>query len=556
VTQIAFITYETPFAPAGGIAAVVARLPQHLQKASGLPTIVVTPFHHRIDRTRALQPELLSIGMVEVPFEGTTVKVEVLRLERNGSWVFLKAADDRFFGGLRHPYDLQASPSEASSALKRDSLLFGAAAALALPLIAPGEPWILMLQDWEAATTALALASFSPAEDASAYLTLHNSYDAGLADAELVRFGLNAARCPGQTVLDRALPLVGETVFTVSEQFALDFSGEVLQAEVMAPHLSEQLAGRLAGVDNGLFTDLSVDEAVLAQARRGEYDSLAAWKSANRARVLQALDGLSPTRDRPVWGDLRKFKRDAAPWFVMAGRDDPRQKGYDVACEAIDQYLGNGGEACFLFFPIPGEEGLPGLTFLKKLAERFPESVLVLPFLFQEGYYAALQGATYGLMPSLYEPFGMANEFYLKGTAGVGRATGGILEQIIPLGAVPSFSQGARRRSQRWHAPSAEPTGLLFREPDAVSSSVSDWQAINAANYDPTGGSPDRLEGRQRLALFRAMAGELNLCLADAAWVYREQPDQYYRMLINGIDYILDTFSWDRAAREYSRHLT
>ena len=37
---------------------------------------------------------------------------------------------------------------------------------------------------------------------------------------------------------------------------------------------------------------------------------------------------------------------------------------------------------------------------------------MVLPFIFVEGYRAALQGAAFGVMPSLYEPFGMANEFY------------------------------------------------------------------------------------------------------------------------------------------------
>ena len=50
--KLAFVTYETPFAPAGGIAAVMARLPNYVSKASGLETIVITPYHHKIGKDR------------------------------------------------------------------------------------------------------------------------------------------------------------------------------------------------------------------------------------------------------------------------------------------------------------------------------------------------------------------------------------------------------------------------------------------------------------------------------------------------------------------------
>jgi hypothetical protein len=69
----------------------------------------------------------------------------------------------------------------------------------------------------------------------------------------------------------------------------------------------------------------------------------------------------------------------------MAGRDDPRQKGYDVAAAAVEDYLTLNQRkpecAQFLFFPIPGDEGLAGLGFLRELADRFPEHVLAFPFI-------------------------------------------------------------------------------------------------------------------------------------------------------------------------------
>lgn len=159
---------------------------------------------------------------------------------------------------------------------------------------------------------------------------------------------------------------------------------------------------------------------------------------------MTALDAHTPNEKEPVWGDKMRFRKDDAPWFVMAGRDDPRQKGYDVAAAAIEDYLAvhHGEPDCaqFLFFPIPGDEDLLGLEFLRALAGRYPEDIVAFPFIWLAGFTAALQGAAYGLMPSLYEPFGMANEFNLAGgCVGIGRATGGNLAQIVPLRATAAF---------------------------------------------------------------------------------------------------------------------
>jgi glycogen synthase len=248
----------------------------------------------------------------------------------------------------------------------------------------------------------------------------------------------------------------------------------------------------------------------------------------------------------------------------MAGRDDPRQKGYDVFARAAEMFLEEEGRAeqdraRFLFFPIPGDEGLAGLGFLRMLAERFPESVLAFPFVFREGFTGALRGATYGVMPSLYEPFGMANEFYLNGTVGIGRATGGIIQQIVPLRTTPSFSSQVDQRAARWHDASASATGFLFREKDGLPSEIYDWRAINAANYERDGGTLDkpafdRVRERAQYPLFQSMAEELKHTLEDAAVVAREQPALYYRLLTAGISHIGKDFSWNRAALDYVRH--
>jgi glycogen synthase len=542
--NIAFVSYETPFAPCGGIAAVLGRLPQRVHAASHVNTAVVTPFHHRVGRMAALACS--REGTFGVPFEGRSVLIHVHRYDDKVPYYLLLPEDRAFFSGQRHPYDVSAER------LLRDALLFGAAVPRALHVVAPGARWTLLLQDWEAATVALAAAE--EAARSRMFVTLHNSYDCPVDDRQLDQAGINPGCCPGGTVLDRALQLTELPIFTVSEQFARDLTQETLQTRVLAPHLQGILRSRLVGVDNGPFVDLAVEPALLDEVRRGRCEPLLSWKRDRRQEFLAAIDQFEPGPERPVWGDPRAFARDEAPWFVMAGRDDGRQKGYDLAARAAENFLSRRRDGRFIFFPIPGDEGRRGLGFLESLARRFPREVLVFPFQFREGFLGALRGASFGVIPSLYEPFGMANEFYLNGTVGLGRATGGIVQQIVPLRGLPSFTRAVDDRASRVHASGALPTGLLFREPDGLATEAEDWAAINAAAYGFDGQGPNRLEARLRLPLFEAMAEQLVLALEDAAAVFQNKP-AYCGLIAAGIEHIERTFSWERAARDYMRHV-
>jgi glycosyltransferase involved in cell wall biosynthesis len=559
---ITFVTYESPWFPAGGIAAVMGQLPAAVQSAGKRPTVVITSYHQRSPKIAALT--MAPIDTIQVAHDGAPVSVEVMLHAADCPWFFLKVAgssdlDPPLFDGKHHPYDV------AKGILLRDSLFFGAATVKALPAIAGhigADPkdveWNLIAQDWEAATALLAFASQSESKG-RLHLTLHNSYDEFATPVDFSRVGIDPDRCPGDTILHRALSIIERPAFTVSEQFALDFTQDLLQREVMAPQLQILLnLTPVMGVDNGPFKSLAFSREHLGDAATGNYGPLKDWKEGSREAALRALDAHTPTNKDPVWGDKNTFRRDDSPWFVMAGRDDPRQKGYDVAAAAIQDYLsehhGRPGCSQFLFFPIPGDEGLSGLTFLKALAERFPEDVIVFPFIWVTGFMAALQGAAYGLMPSLYEPFGMANEFYLAGgCVGIARATGGNLEQIVPLRAASACSRAVRIRADRYHVLSAHPTGILFREKDETPTAPSDWKAINEAGYDKMGGVPSRVEARLAYDVFREMANELRIAIEDGIRVYGQEPELYYRMLAEGILHIQRTFSWRRAGQEYAR---
>ena len=501
---------------------------------------------------------LVEIGSISVPYDDEPIPVEVLK---HGDYVFLSSLDPRFFAGRRHPYDLPEAD------LLRDSLFFGAAVALALPVIAahfecPADAsWALFLHDWECATVALALATEARNQFV---LILHNVYDGaihgiGLTAAMLEAAGIDSETCPGPegadaaTVLQRALllPTLNEEVFAVSDQFAQDIVSDPYLSEVLAPHLREELRPRLRGNTNGLFEKLQVPPSAFDPAKRGDFAPLREWKQRSKEAFYSALKEFQPSASRPVWGDRDAFFHGESAetvWFVTGGRDDARQRGHDVLAAAVPQCVEAHPEARFLFFVIPGEDGPSGLAFLEQLAEAHPGRVLILPFVFREGYFDALRGASWAVMPSLYGPFESANEFYLFGVPGVARAVGGLLQQIVPLRAAGCFSRAVQIRADRWHTTSATPTGLLYRESDVLTA-IADWHAINAT------GGPDRVTARSELPLFRAMVRELAVAIGDAVRISVEKPDAHCQMLVDGIEYLQRTFSWERNAQEYVRLL-
>jgi len=555
--NIAFITYETPFAPGGGIAAVMSHLPIAVQTASKIPTFVITPFHFNIKKTSQLEPEMKILSSFEVAFDQRNILVDILLLQKDVSWIFLKPREKNplryhFFSGQKHPYDLSPDEMGNRPSLIKDALLFGSAASSSLKEISPECEWTILLQDWEAATTSLFLSSSDEDKNIpNSYLTLHNSYDNGLDQRMIEIAGLERAIPRFDTVLECAIPRVKDPIFTVSEQFALDLSNEIFQAEIMVPHIIGNLTKRLYGVNNGPFVDLQIPADIYQAGLEGDHSLFALWKDQNRKRALQLIDNLSPSKSEPVWGNVAKFRHTSLPWFVMAGRDDSRQKGYELACLAVDQFLDNGGNACFIFLPIPGDEGLPGIHFIRDLADKYPAFVLGFPFFFREGYLPTLRGATYGMMPSYYEPFGMANEFFLNGVSCLGRATGGIVQQIVPHRNVISFSDAAAEKSNRWHKPGSPPTGFLFREPNEISGRLDDWLTLNRADYAVGDKKLDRLHQRKQLDLIKSMSEEMRKCIEDAVDLYVSEPELYFESTIHGASFISENFLWKKSAKKY-----
>jgi glycogen synthase len=598
-------------------------LPRVAKEISDQRTVVITPWHEKAFRRT---PTATEVGSLQVPcgihdievhvmFDSSSFGVDYYFLkpgrmvvsERHAHrfegavrnlglhMMFVKRGQSRdmfpsldevpLFDGSPHPYR-----TKDHATLVRDSLFFGVAVIRSLPVILPGE-WILFLQDWETATTAMAAAGSAMAKNVHCILTLHNSYDSGGLLGPLEIFGINVGLCSGQgdleapSILERALPLVSHHIFTVSAQFSEDLTDDVLQSRVIGPQLAPLIRGRIRGVDNGPFAPtleeelgsarsqddidrLTAKSGALVDAKVGNHERFFEWKNARREYFCEVVANYKfdepdfPPRDlpedvrrnwKPFWGDRARFLqrgRLGVPWFVIGGRDDSRQRGHDVAAAAAQQFLSVGGDALFIFPVIPGDEELEGLRFLYDRARDSDGRIIVLPFPFQEGYLAALEGAAYGIFPSLYEPFGGASDIYSQATLAIARATGGLVQQVVPLRAARCYSHAVDREVSAWHSVSARPTGLLYREELDEEAAIIAWEKINAAGYAVD--SSDRVDQRKQFVVFQRMQRELLNAIYDAVRIWNN-PRLYVEMVLGGMAHIESTFSWYRAAGEYLR---
>lgn len=565
---VVFLSYENRWARSGGIAAIAAMLPAELA-AAGEQVIRLSPLHAGL-RTSPPRSSLESCGACLVLYDGVDVPVSVYRAVEGGrEWYLFEAAG--FFdadggAGEADPYvfgdESRTERDGDDSKLLRDALLAAKAIPAILATLARdgriGRNLIVHAQDWELAAVALTvkeallsgpLRGFS----ASVLLTLHNPYDHLLSDAVLARitYRLGPERWPllhrgNRTMLARMIPLADAPISTVSRRFAQELTTDPLQTAHFAAHYQEILARQgVIGIDNGLFAALpgpdSELDGAMAAARRGRAGALLEMKLAARRKALRELDGYlarlagSPNADEPAYGTLDggdgrilSDLPDEVPVFLMTGRLDPGQKGFDVFAAAIEETPAGLGR--YIISPLSPMASDPdirlNLDFLAELAGRRRGEVVVLPFRIADIYADLVRGVTWSVWPSLYEPFGGVTEPYVWLTPVIARATGGLVQQVIDFRVSPKDS-----------------TGFLYREtvPADRARQEAEQRAMQA-ELDPA--------VRAATALFRAQAAALHEAIVGAAELYRDHASDYGRLIANlpAMCHVLD---WGRSVRDY-----
>lgn len=528
-----FCSFENRFAKSGGLAAVTINILPSTQ-ALGLYQSVqlFTPYYpHLIDGERLQKTghEWL------VPFADSLIKTELYRAipenqtraQGGVNEYYIKA--DGFFtarNAIGDPYlYFPDQPVENQKALVDNSLFFCQAIPYALQALGLEEGSVLHLQEWQTALLALTgkLAMLSGLiKSCLTMITMHNPYDAFLSCAVIQKVmprekadHVSRFLYSGATAYQIGLSLIDAPITTVSDTFAQEFTQDVLQTVHFTPHLQSYFNKHgVRGVNNGPFIPFS---SQFPKRENHTLHELKEIKLKNRHHLLQILDSYQPAER---FGELSWRRGPAAdlpddvPILVMSGRLDLMQKGFDVLLCALEKFSRD--EIKVVFTPMPVRT--TDLDYFYEVACKCRGNITVFPMRMKQGYAELQAGSTFGVMPSIYEPFGAAIEYMANGTVTIARATGGLIDQIEP-----------------------NVSGLLYREPvdAAVSEGIKNFMSTPIAAL------------RKHNAWFNAMAVSLADCLIQASTLYRNQPDRYYAMVQKGFLKV-GRFSWSRTAESYA----
>jgi glycogen synthase len=491
---------------------------------------------------------------------------------RDGTrWVLV--ASDGFFdaaGGPHgdNPYD-HSSPEKpdvfSDPLLLRDGLFGSAAIPSALAKLGLTENLVVHVQDWQLAPTVLTVKEAildGVLKSAAVVLTSHNPYDFGLGPHDLALISRRTrdnqwlrppesalrpsdSRSPRgvserrRTVYEHMIPLFDAPVSTVSRQYAVDLTSHPLQTGHFAEHLQQVFFRQgLVGINNGLFMRprraFTADAVV--KAREGDPEPILAEKLAKRRVMLKVLSHYRPPQafgylqGGSGW-DLTELP-DEVPVFMMFGRLDPGQKGFDVLSRAIGKI--RPGTAKFILCPVVPARVEPFRDDLRDLACTRPGDVVVFPFQMQQGYIESMAGASYCVMPSLHEPFGAATEPYLQGTPVVAHATGGLIQQVVD-----------------WHACPQRATGFLFRAQAELQAEQTEQGRLAAGVQWHDIQRAETPAARMTCPLYVSLVNALTYALEDAIRLYQADVVGYGRVLANLHEQAVQ-FTWEQAAAEYN----
>lgn len=530
--NIVFCSFENRFARSGGLAAVTLNILPHLKDLPDIRDVVLlTPFYPKLMDKSGLKPAGLSF---KVPYNKLSVPVDLYEYTWNYAVPrtgiikeYYMAAEGFFESGnkLHDPYSYsRTNGPQNDSALRDSALFFCKATPLAMKALGIRENIIFHLQEWQTALIALTAKVAmlnNTLISCGTVQTMHNSYDSfipfdflsGIAGNN-VRQKMSTIYGDGLTAYQTGLQLIDSPVVTVSENFAAELTTDIMQTEYFAPHLQDIFRkSGVYGVNNGIFTSIIPE---YAEMDRHTVEAIRTVKMKKRKDLIRVLSDYNPPErfgDLTYRGKTITRLPDNVPILVMSGRYDPMQKGYDVLLRAVEKFTEDEIKVIVTPLTIRASD----LDYFFEVACKCKGNLTVFPMRMEKGYHELQTGATFGIMPSIYEPFGAAVEYMANGTVNIGRATGGLIDQI---------DSGC---------------GFLFRE-DAVFSTVD-----NIRNFFETG---NIVQARKLNPWVQSMADNLYETIKKAVYVYQYEPDSYYRLIINGFRKI-DDFSWESNAQKY-----
>jgi len=534
VVQLAF---ENKFVSLGGLGTVMRQLPNRLA-GQGEKVVFITPFHRKHPTIKkAFAAGLFTKAFEECPirlcgFEGVLNCYKDTTADFPSFYIDI---DNHFTAG-ENPYAYKDEEK-----LCADALAFSAAVPFTLNKLGLNRHVILHAHDWEAAAVALTskMAVISGLlHHARTLLTLHNSFDNGIPEKMAKRFF--GKSIPYHTILQYAIPFLNGPLTTVSVPFSYELRYDSLQRGVFADHLQQFFSyNSPIGIENGLFgnLDLPYNQEDIELALSGKISKIMRKKNRLRKHFMTDVLKKKDSRIKGRWHfDVdREF---SGPLLFLSGRFDLSQKGFDVLFHAFRR-LPRGSAKLFFCPSSCTKEHKEAFRFFEEVQQECEGDITIWPFRISgKQYRTFLQGASFLVMPSMYEPFGAATEGMLAGTPVIARATGGLYVQVRPLEypPVPEFYR------KLFDNGSCAATGILYHEEMSEENEEAlQWRRIFST-------SPfERIE----IPLYSRMVDAAYNSLLAALDIFSDK-QTYMSLILNGIRK-LDQFSWDSAIEKYQR---
>jgi len=419
--RVAFVAAECePWAKTGGLADVVDALARALGEVGAgridRPIDVFLPRYRGIELPADAPRRRLG---VPDPF-GPGGRTSLAIVDVPGNGYRLRLVD--------HPpaFDRDGLYGDANGDYPDNAWRFGLFCRAALETLRGEDPPVdlLHLHDWHTGPAAIlrdsALRDDPVIGRAAIVLTVHNlAYHGWVPADRLGQLGLE----PGDGVVPVAADGVdllregierAEIVNTVSPGFA----GEALSPEqgMGLDAVLRARGDRFLGILNGIDTDLwnpASDTTIAATYDRADRRG----KSLDRADLL---------------GRVGFDADDPGPVLAMIGRLDP-QKGFDLLAEAAPTLLEWGVRLVVL-----GTGTSADVADLRGIAAARPDRVALVERFDRDLARRAYAGADGYVMPSRFEPCGTGQMISLRyGTPPIVRATGGLRDTVVDVGASP-----------------------------------------------------------------------------------------------------------------------
>jgi len=417
--KLVFVTAEAdPFAKTGGLGEVTGSLPAFLHK-QGIDVRVIMPKYSSI--SKEFQKEFKHLAHFDVPVAWRKQYCGLDEMVYQGvPYYFI---DNEYYFTRPQVY------GEYDDA---ERFAFFSRAALESLIHIPGfKPDILHCHDWHTALIPLMLKEFYSREPLyypiKTVFTIHNLKYQGIFAKEVLGdilglgmefFKENGLEFHGAINFMKGALLYADQITTVSPTYAEEiqnpFYGESLDG--MLRERRGFLTGILNGIDNKVYDPLNDPNLV------GPYHDIAFAKEENKKHLQSSL-GLPVTGDTAVLGMVSRLVD---------------QKGLDLLAHVLEEILELDIQMVVLG---TGEHEYEEM--LRFMASKYPEKLALRLEFSDQLAHQIYAGADMFLMPSRFEPCGIAQMIAMRyGTVPIVRETGGLKDTVFPYNDLTGTGNG------------------------------------------------------------------------------------------------------------------